>query len=51
MADTYEQWKEKLSTLNDYINVWNDYAESCQAEYDRLLKLDPRKLCTTTEAD
>ena len=41
----YEKWVEKLTKLNDYINsleVWNDYAEDCQRDYDDLLKMNPR---------
>lgn len=40
-----EEWKEKLKQLDDHINslpAWNDYAVSMQAEYDWLIKQDPR---------
>jgi len=42
---TYEEWKEKLTRLDNYINsltTWNGYAERCQRDYDNLLKQDPR---------
>lgn len=41
----YKDWLKKLHELNDYINsltVWDDYAESCQRDYDNLLRQDPR---------
>ena len=41
----FEKWSDKLHKLNDHINsltIWNDYAESCQRDYDNLLKQDPR---------
>jgi hypothetical protein len=40
------EWKKQIKALNDYINslrVWNDHAESCQAEYDLLLKQRPKE--------
>ena len=41
----YQDWLRKIKKLNDHINSlneWNDYAESCQREYDYLIfKEDP----------
>ena len=41
----FQIWADSLNNLNDHIKslkVWNDYAESCQSDYDYLLTLDPR---------
>ena len=42
----YQDWSRKVKKLNDHINSlaeWNDYAESCQRDYDSLLlEQDPR---------
>ena len=41
----FQEWAEALRKLDAYINsltTWNDYAESCQRDYDNLLKQDPR---------
>ena len=43
---TYEEWQIKLKKLDDHINslkAWDDYAISCQNEYDWLLKQKPAK--------
>lgn len=44
--DAYKKWKKELTQLNKYINglkPWNEYAESCQREYDWLLHHEPKK--------
>ena len=41
---TYQEWADKLKRLDNHINnlkTWDDYAESCQREYDWLLKQKP----------
>jgi len=41
---THLEWVEKVHLLNNHINSlkeWNDYAESCQSDYDWLLKQRP----------
>ena len=42
----YQAWSRRVKKLNDHINSlpeWNDYAESCQRDYDYLLlEEDPR---------
>lgn len=43
---TYEEWQIKLKKLDDHIRSlknWDDYALSCQNEYDWLLKQKPTK--------
>jgi len=45
MEKEFQEWSDKLEKLNDHINslkVWDDYAESCQRDYDYLLAQDPR---------
>jgi len=44
-TEEYKTWGARLEKLNDYINslsVWDNYAEQKQAEYDSLLRQDPR---------
>jgi len=41
---TYEEWQIKLKKLDDHIKSlknWDDYALSCQNEYDWLLQQKP----------
>lgn len=41
----FKDWAEMLEELNQRINaltIWDDYAESLQGRYDRLLDEDPR---------
>ena len=43
---TYEEWQIKLKKLDEHIKSlknWDDYALSCQNEYDWLLKQEPTK--------
>ena len=46
LSQEYIEWKDKLLKLNEHINAlpeWNDYAESCQRDYDHLLSQKPPK--------
>lgn len=49
---TKDEWKEKLKALDDHINSlkkWDEYAESCQRDYDWLLKQKPQEKGVTDE--
>ena len=44
--EKYKRWAEKLKSLDNHIRGlknWDDYAVSCQNEYDWLLKQKPTK--------
>lgn len=46
ISKKWKLWFQKLQSLNDYINglkKWDDYALSCQNQFDWLLKNEQQK--------